>query len=172
MGRAASEGPDSFLHQDIGPDSRAVAADADLPCPHAARAAGLLVIADAKRGDIGTTMEAYAATWLGIGSPLESDAVTVSPYLGVDSLAGTFDMADRNSKGVFVLAATSNPEAAALQRSRVESGEYLAADVVNRVSARSTFFSIIGLVSASNLVRISAVAASHFACFSSKVLNR
>ncbi|MEN9752150.1 MAG: hypothetical protein RLZZ600_1197 [Actinomycetota bacterium] len=102
-----------------------------------ARDAGILVIADSKRGDIGTTMEAYAATWLGVGSPLESDAVTVSPYLGVDSLAGTFDMADRNGKGVFVLAATSNPEAAALQRSRVESGEYLAADVVARVSTRS-----------------------------------
>lgn len=102
-----------------------------------ARAAEILVIADSKRGDIGTTMEAYAASWLGIGSPLESDAVTVSPYLGVDALAGTFDMADRNGKGVFVLAATSNPEAAALQRSRVASGEFLAADVVNRVSIRS-----------------------------------
>jgi orotidine-5'-phosphate decarboxylase len=102
-----------------------------------ARAAEILVIADSKRGDIGTTMEAYAATWLGEGSSLESDAVTVSPYLGVDSLSGTFDMAERNGKGVFVLAATSNKEAASLQLSRTESGKVLAANVVERVSARS-----------------------------------
>ena len=102
-----------------------------------ARAAGILVIADSKRGDIGTTMEAYAATWLGEGSSLESDAVTVSPYLGVGSLNGTFDMAERNDKGVFVLAATSNPEAAALQRSRTEAGTLLANDVVATVGARS-----------------------------------
>ncbi len=102
-----------------------------------ARDAEILVIADAKRGDIGSTMEAYAATWLGIGSSLESDAVTVSPYLGVDSLAGTFDMAEANGKGVFVLAATSNSEAASLQRGRALSGRTLAADVLNDVSTRS-----------------------------------
>ena len=102
-----------------------------------ARSAEILVIADAKRGDIGSTMEAYAATWLGVGSALESDAVTVSPYLGVDSLAGTFDMAAANDKGVFVLAATSNPEAATLQRGRAQSGRTLAADVLHDVSTRS-----------------------------------
>jgi orotidine-5'-phosphate decarboxylase len=102
-----------------------------------ARAAEILVIADAKRGDIGTTMEAYAATWLGQGSPLESDAVTASPYLGVGSLDGTFEMADRNGKGVFVLAATSNDEAAPLQRSRTPGGKMLAADVVEQVTSRS-----------------------------------
>ena len=102
-----------------------------------ARAADILVIADAKRGDIGTTMEAYAATWLGNGSSLESDAVTVSPYLGVGSLEGTFAMAESNGKGVFVLAATSNPEAAPLQRSRTEAGKLLASDVVSLVTSRS-----------------------------------
>lgn len=102
-----------------------------------ARAADMLVIADAKRGDIGTTMEAYAATWLGLGSSLESDAVTVSPYLGVGSLSGTFAMADKNGKGVFVLAATSNPEAAQLQRSRTPGGAMLAGDVVSQVAERS-----------------------------------
>jgi orotidine-5'-phosphate decarboxylase len=102
-----------------------------------ARAADILVIADAKRGDIGTTMEAYAATWLGIGSALESDAVTVSPYLGVSSLNGTFAMADKTGKGVFVLAATSNPEAASLQRSRTPDGSMLAGDVVSQVAEKS-----------------------------------
>ena len=102
-----------------------------------ARAAEILVIADAKRGDIGSTMEAYAATWLGEGSSLESDAVTVSPYLGVASLEGTFAMAEANGKGVFVLAATSNPEAAQLQQSRVEDGPNVAAHVVSEVTTRS-----------------------------------
>lgn len=84
----------------------------------AARAAGLLVIADAKRGDIGSTMDGYAAAWLAPGSPLESDAVTLSPYLGPDSLRSTLTTAVRYDKGAFVLAATSNPEAFALQSAR------------------------------------------------------
>ncbi|MFE1645041.1 orotidine-5'-phosphate decarboxylase [Microbacterium sp. P01] len=81
----------------------------------AARSAGLLVIADAKRGDIGTTMEGYAAAWLSEGSPLEADAVTLSPYLGPDSLHKTLTTAVRLGKGAFVLTATSNPEARAVQ---------------------------------------------------------
>ncbi|MFB8147117.1 orotidine-5'-phosphate decarboxylase [Microbacterium sp. NPDC056003] len=85
----------------------------------AARAAGLVVIADAKRGDIGTTMDGYAAAWLTAGSPLEADAVTLSPYLGADSLRATLTTAVRHDKGAFVLAATSNPEAFALQSAQV-----------------------------------------------------
>ncbi|GAA3946490.1 orotidine-5'-phosphate decarboxylase [Microbacterium soli] len=84
----------------------------------AARAAGLLVLSDAKRGDIGSTMAGYASAWLVAGSPLESDAVTVSPYLGPESLRETITTAVREGKGVFVLAGTSNPEAAALQTAR------------------------------------------------------
>jgi len=83
-----------------------------------ARSAGLLVLADAKRGDIGSTMAGYASAWLEPGAPLESDAVTVSPYLGPESLRETITTAVRAGKGVFVLAATSNPEAAALQTAR------------------------------------------------------
>lgn len=86
-----------------------------------ARSAGLLVIADAKRGDIGTTMSAYADAWLGAGSPLEADALTVNPFLGPDSLAETFDRALAGGKGIFVLAATSNPSAAVVQSARDES---------------------------------------------------
>ncbi|MDQ1206967.1 orotidine-5'-phosphate decarboxylase [Microbacterium sp. SORGH_AS_0862] len=81
----------------------------------AARDAGLLVIADAKRGDIGSTMDGYAAAWLEPGSPLEADALTLSPYLGPESLHETITRAIRADKGVFVLAATSNREAAAVQ---------------------------------------------------------
>ncbi len=59
----------------------------------AARAAGLLVIADAKRGDIGTTMDGYARAWLEPGAPLEADAVTLTPYLGAESLRDTLSLA-------------------------------------------------------------------------------
>ena len=85
----------------------------------AARAAGLLVIADAKRGDIGSTMAGYADAWLAPGSPLEADAVTLSPYLGPGSLHETLSTALRHDKGAFVLAATSNPDAVVVQRAQV-----------------------------------------------------
>ncbi len=85
-----------------------------------ARAAGLIVIADAKRGDIGTTMDAYAAAWLAPGAPLEADAVTLSPYLGFDTLRGAIGVAAQAGKGVFVLAATSNPEARRVQGAELE----------------------------------------------------
>ncbi len=61
----------------------------------AARDAGLLVIADAKRGDIGPTMSAYASAWLDPVGPLAADAVTVLPYMGIGSLRPTFDLARR-----------------------------------------------------------------------------
>ncbi|MCW2553081.1 MAG: orotidine 5-phosphate decarboxylase, partial [Mycobacterium sp.] len=78
------------------------------------RDAGVLVLADAKRGDIGTTMAAYAAAWAG-DSPLACDAVTASPYLGFGSLRPLLDTAAAHDRGVFVLAATSNPEGASVQ---------------------------------------------------------
>lgn len=81
----------------------------------AARAAELIVIADAKRGDIGTTMAGYATAWLHPDSPLAVDAVTLSPYLGPDSLHDTLTSALRLGRGAFVLAATSNPDAATVQ---------------------------------------------------------
>ena len=67
--------------------SRGIAALEDVLA--AARAAGLIVIADAKRGDIGSTMDDYARAWLTPGSPLEADALTVSPFLGVGAVSYT-----------------------------------------------------------------------------------
>jgi orotidine-5'-phosphate decarboxylase len=81
----------------------------------ALRSVGVLVLADAKRGDIGSTMAAYAAAWAG-DSPLAADAVTASPYLGFGSLRPLLEAAAANDRGVFVLAATSNPEGATVQR--------------------------------------------------------
>ena len=81
----------------------------------AARRAGLLTIADAKRGDIGSTMAGYAHAWLSDSSALAADAVTLSPYLGYGSLAPAIELAAATGRGVFVLALTSNPEGAAVQ---------------------------------------------------------
>lgn len=84
------------------------------------RDAGTLVIADAKRGDIGSTMDAYAQAWLTPQSPLSADAVTLSPYLGVRSLGGAMDLAAQHGRGVFALARTSNPEGEPLQTARLQ----------------------------------------------------
>jgi orotidine-5'-phosphate decarboxylase len=101
----------------------------------AARDAGLLVIADAKRGDIGSTFEAYADAWLRPGSALEADALTVSPYLGVGAVAAVRAIAEAHGKGLFVLSATSNPEAVSLQMSRSTDGQTVAASIVKEVEA-------------------------------------
>ncbi|MCZ2402715.1 orotidine-5'-phosphate decarboxylase [Paenarthrobacter sp. Z7-10] len=80
-----------------------------------AAGAGVLTIADAKRGDIGSTMAAYADAWLRDGSALAADAVTLSPYLGFESLRPALELAASSGRGVFVLALTSNPEGASVQ---------------------------------------------------------
>lgn len=81
----------------------------------AASDAGVLSIADAKRGDIGSTMAAYADAWLRDGSTLAADSVTLSPYLGFESLRPALDLAAEYGRGVFVLALTSNPEGKSVQ---------------------------------------------------------
>ncbi|MFF7182529.1 orotidine-5'-phosphate decarboxylase [Streptomyces sp. NPDC008121] len=94
------------------------------------RAAGALVVMDAKRGDIGSTMAAYAETFLHKDSPLFSDALTVSPYLGYGSLRPAVDLARENGAGLFVLALTSNPEGAEVQRAVREDGRTVAATML------------------------------------------
>ncbi|OKJ32742.1 orotidine-5'-phosphate decarboxylase [Streptomyces sp. CB01580] len=102
-----------------------------------ARAAGALVLMDAKRGDIGSTMGAYAATYLDPGSPLFSDAVTVSPYLGFGSLRPALDAAVLSGSGVFVLALTSNPEGAEVQRATAADGRSLAQVMLDHLAAEN-----------------------------------
>jgi orotidine-5'-phosphate decarboxylase len=80
--------------------------------------AGLLVIADAKRGDIGTTMDAYLEAWFGSQSGLYADALTVSPYLGLGTYVTNFSGYAAQGKGLFSLVATSNPEGASVQLAR------------------------------------------------------
>jgi orotidine-5'-phosphate decarboxylase len=106
-----------------------------------ARAAGLLVIADVKRGDLGTSAEAYGQAWLSADSPLEVDAITVNAYMGVGSLAAVIDQAGQEGKGLFLLAATSNPEAEAIQRAVVaggaQAGRTVAGAIFEDVAARN-----------------------------------
>jgi orotidine-5'-phosphate decarboxylase len=99
----------------------------------ALRDAGVLVLADAKRGDIGSTMAAYAVAWMG-DSPLAADAVTASPYLGFGSLQPLLDTAVARRRGVFVLAATSNPEGATVQRAEAN-GRTVAQLIVDQAAA-------------------------------------
>jgi orotidine-5'-phosphate decarboxylase len=107
-----------------------------------ARNSGLIVIADAKRGDIGSTMEAYASTWLTPGSALEADALTVSPFLGVASLAPTVNLALAANKGIFMLAATSNPEAAGLQQSVTIDGPHRGQSVAQSILSHAEQWSV------------------------------
>jgi len=97
------------------------------------QSAGVLVLADAKRGDIGSTMAAYADAWAG-DSPLAADAVTASPYLGFGSLQPLLDTAAARGRGVFVLAATSNPEGATVQRADT-GGRTVAQSIVDAAAA-------------------------------------
>ncbi|WP_270887934.1 orotidine-5'-phosphate decarboxylase [Pedococcus sp. 5OH_020] len=85
----------------------------------ALRESGTLVILDAKRGDIGSTMAAYAEAYLGPQAVAPADALTVSPYLGFESLRPALDLASATGRGVFVLGLTSNPEGRTVQHARL-----------------------------------------------------
>ncbi len=98
-------------------------------------AAGALSLLDVKRGDIGSTMDAYAAAYLTDGSPLAADAVTLSPYLGFGSLAGAVALARQQGRGVYVLALTSNPEGREVQHAVTADGRRVAQLIVDEAAA-------------------------------------
>jgi orotidine-5'-phosphate decarboxylase len=102
-----------------------------------ARRRGCLVLLDVKRGDIGSTAQAYADAYLRPCSALAVDAVTVSPFLGFGSLEPFLEAASEHDAGVFVLALTSNPEAPAVQHARSGSGRTVAGDVLAEIAARN-----------------------------------
>ena len=97
------------------------------------RAAGALVLLDVKRGDIGSTSQAYADAYLDPGSPLAADAVTASPFLGVGSLGPMFDTARKHGAGVFVLALTSNEEGPEVQHATTHAGPTVAGTVLDQL---------------------------------------
>ncbi len=103
--------PQLGLFEPYGPEG--VAAARELTA--LARTKGMLVILDAKRGDIGTTAEGYARASLGPAPGFDADCVTVNPYMGADTLEPFLAIAEAQSKGVCVLVRTSNPGARDLQ---------------------------------------------------------
>lgn len=129
-GRVAAFKPQSAFFERHGSRGVAVLEEVIAAC----REVGSLSIVDAKRGDIGSTMDGYAQAYLSDSSPLAGDAVTLSPYLGVGSLAPALELARRTGRGVFVLALTSNPEGASVQHARGASGASVAGDVVSQLA--------------------------------------
>jgi orotidine-5'-phosphate decarboxylase len=95
------------------------------------REAGALVVLDVKRGDIGSTAQGYADAYLDPSSPIAVDAITASPFLGFGSLAPMLDTAAKHDAGVIVLALTSNPEGAEVQRAIAADGRWVAATVLD-----------------------------------------
>jgi len=98
------------------------------------RDSGTMTILDAKRGDIGSTMEAYAHAFLSDEGPGRADALTVSPFLGYGSLRPALDLAAATGRGVFVLALTSNPEGPEVQHADA-GGRSVAGSVVAGAAA-------------------------------------
>lgn len=124
-GRVASVKPQSAFFEVFG--SRGVALLERVT--KELREAGTLVVLDVKRGDIGTTMTAYGEALLGKEAPAPADAITLSPYLGYESLRPALDLARDTGRGVFVLALTSNPEGAGVQHASTPGGT-VAGDIV------------------------------------------
>lgn len=113
-----------------------------------ARSMGTLVVLDVKRGDIGSTAQAYADAYLDQTSPLAVDAVTASPFLGFGTLEPMLDTALANDAGVFVLALTSNPEGPQVQHARTEDGRTVAAVVLDAIASRNVGAEPLGSIGA------------------------
>jgi orotidine-5'-phosphate decarboxylase len=126
-----------------------------------ANLAGALTIADAKRGDIGSTMQAYADAFVGEGSPLAANAVTASPYLGFESLRPLLEVAAATGRGVFVLALTSNPEGPQVQHARLPDGRTVAQSMLEAIAAENAGAVPLGSVGAVVGATVGAAGAVH-----------
>ena len=101
------------------------------------REMGALVVLDVKRGDIGSTAQAYADAYLDPRSPLAADAVTASPFLGFGSLNPMIETALAHDAGVFVLALTSNPEGPQVQHATTTDGNTVSGAILAAIAARN-----------------------------------
>ncbi|HEU0241654.1 MAG TPA: orotidine-5'-phosphate decarboxylase [Micromonosporaceae bacterium] len=103
-------------------------------CIRQLRDAGAIVLLDVKRGDIGSTMKAYARAYLDPVSPMSVDAITVTPYLGFGSLQPVIDAATEHGAGAFVVTRTSNPDGTGVQHARVADGRTVAQQIIDEIS--------------------------------------
>ena len=110
--------PQIALFEQLGPDGMKLLSSL---CKHA-QSKKILVIMDAKRGDIGSTSQAYANAYLGKNAPFPSDALTVNPWLGIDSLEPFFKKASITGSGLFILAHTSNKGSKDIQEMPLSTG--------------------------------------------------
>ena len=102
-----------------------------------ARGAGLLVILDAKRGDVGSTNQAYAEAYLGPDAPMRSDALTVHPYLGLAAMGSFVERASESGSCLLVVTRSSNPEGRAIQGSVDEAGRSVEQALLDQIGARN-----------------------------------
>jgi orotidine-5'-phosphate decarboxylase len=114
----------------------------------AASSAGALVLLDVKRGDIGSTAQAYADAYLDPSSSLASDAVTASPFLGIGALDPIIDAALLHGRGVFVLTLTSNPEGRSVQQARAASGATVAGEILAAIAGHNAATASLGSIGA------------------------
>ena len=110
--------PQIALFEQLGPDGMKLLASL---CKYA-QSLNFLIIMDAKRGDIGSTSQAYANAYLGEKAPYPSDAMTINPWLGIDSLDPFFKKASETSSGLFVLVHTSNKGSKDIQEMPLTNG--------------------------------------------------
>ncbi|MDO5729121.1 MAG: orotidine-5'-phosphate decarboxylase [Actinomycetaceae bacterium] len=134
--RAAAIKPQSAFYERFGAAGIAVLEE----LLAGAREREILTILDVKRGDIGSTMNGYIEAYLVKGSPLESDAITISPYMGPRAYENAARVAAENGKGLFLLALTSNSEGVDLQRSESEQRVKVAAQILRWVNSANRRF--------------------------------
>lgn len=137
-GNVAAVKPQSAFFEQYGSAGVAALEETLAAC----RERGLISVLDVKRGDIGSTMGAYARAYLDPASALAADSITVSAYLGFGALDPAFELAKAHDRGVFVLALTSNPEGAEVQHARRAEavagfGDSVAGSIVSQVAARN-----------------------------------
>lgn len=100
-----------------------------------ARANGILVILDVKRGDVGSTNDAYAQAYLGDGAAIEADAITVHPYLGLAGMGAFIDRAHKAGACLLVVTRSSNPEGRAVQAARASTGNSVEQQLLHDIGA-------------------------------------
>jgi orotidine-5'-phosphate decarboxylase len=101
------------------------------------RSSGLLVLLDAKRGDVGSTNVAYAEAYLGPTAGIPVDALTITPYIGFEAMRPIFEHAQTTGTGVFVVTRSTNPEGRAIQGARLSSGVSVEQELVAEIAAEN-----------------------------------